>query len=230
MRWLCAGRRGFEPRSVFASKRTTFGRILAEVGLSGVLAPWLPLRKRRLLFLAWALVPRRFKLAAYGLVAAWCLPRPDGRRARRGSWTDRAEGEAVGLGAGLEVDELERPVFDPARLADQLVEAMLGDRAVPVPVDVEPVRVARRLPVEQHLTAPPARLSRPLTVDVAGMAPERSRPRRRRTGRRPPIVQSPSSDHWFREGSPRGAKFRACSSLEVRSGQSMHQSSLSFEP
>ena len=48
---------------------TTFGRIVGKLGLSGVGASWLPLRKRSLLFLAWALVPRRFKLVAYGVAA-----------------------------------------------------------------------------------------------------------------------------------------------------------------
>ena len=43
------------------------------VGLSGLWAQRLALRKGRLLSVAWALTPRRLRLAAYGLVAAWLL-------------------------------------------------------------------------------------------------------------------------------------------------------------
>jgi hypothetical protein len=52
---------------------TVFGRILVAVGLSGLWAQRLALRKGRLLSVAWALMPRPLRLAAYGLVAAWLL-------------------------------------------------------------------------------------------------------------------------------------------------------------
>jgi hypothetical protein len=52
---------------------TVLGRIAGKLGLSGLVAYRLPLDKRRLLFLAWALVPRRFKLLAWGVVAAWIV-------------------------------------------------------------------------------------------------------------------------------------------------------------
>jgi hypothetical protein len=52
---------------------TLLGRILRTLGLSGLAASRLPLGKGRLLFLGWALVPRRFKLLAYGVVAAWVV-------------------------------------------------------------------------------------------------------------------------------------------------------------
>jgi hypothetical protein len=52
---------------------TLLGRIVRTLGLSGLVASRLPLRKGRLLVLAWALVPRRFKLVAYGVVAAWLV-------------------------------------------------------------------------------------------------------------------------------------------------------------
>src|SRR5262249_49633804 len=49
----------------------------------------------------------------------------------------------------LEEGDLERPVGDRPGLPDQLVEPLLGDRAVAQVVDVEPVRVAGRLTVDQ---------------------------------------------------------------------------------
>ncbi len=52
---------------------TVPGRILKAVGLSGLYGRMLPLNKGRLLWLAWAIAPRRLKLVAGGLVAAWLL-------------------------------------------------------------------------------------------------------------------------------------------------------------
>ena len=52
---------------------TLFGRVLAAVGLSALWAERPQLRKGSLLPLAWVLVPRPVRLAAYGLVAAWLL-------------------------------------------------------------------------------------------------------------------------------------------------------------
>ena len=52
---------------------TVAGRILKAVGLSRLYGRLLPLTKGRLLWLAWAVTPRRLKLVAGGLVAAWLL-------------------------------------------------------------------------------------------------------------------------------------------------------------
>src|SRR5262245_30689660 len=60
------------------------------------------------------------------------------------------EGEGVELDARIEKFDLDLAVGDGPDLPDQLMEARLGDRAVAGLVDVEPVRGARRLPVEEH--------------------------------------------------------------------------------
>jgi hypothetical protein len=52
---------------------TVTGRILVALGLSGLWTQRVRLGKQRVLFLAWALTPRRLKLVAGGLVAAWLL-------------------------------------------------------------------------------------------------------------------------------------------------------------
>jgi hypothetical protein len=52
---------------------TVAGRILAALGLSWLWPARLRLGKQRLLSLAWAFTPRRLKLVAGGLVAAWLL-------------------------------------------------------------------------------------------------------------------------------------------------------------
>jgi hypothetical protein len=52
---------------------TVSGRILAAVGLSGLWTQRIRFGKQRLFFLAWALTPRKLKLVAGGLVAAWLL-------------------------------------------------------------------------------------------------------------------------------------------------------------
>jgi len=52
---------------------TVSGRILAAVGLSGLWTQRIRFGKQRLLFLVWALTPRKLKLVAGGLVAAWLL-------------------------------------------------------------------------------------------------------------------------------------------------------------
>jgi len=52
---------------------TVAGRILKAVGLSGLYGRVLPLSKGRLLWFAWAVTPRRLKLVAGGLVAAWVV-------------------------------------------------------------------------------------------------------------------------------------------------------------
>ena len=52
---------------------TVSGRILAAVGLSGLWTQRIRFGKQRLPFLVWALTPRKLKLVAGGLVAAWLL-------------------------------------------------------------------------------------------------------------------------------------------------------------
>jgi hypothetical protein len=52
---------------------TVAGRILAALGLLGLWTQRVRFGKQRLFFLALALTPRRLKLVAGGLVAAWLL-------------------------------------------------------------------------------------------------------------------------------------------------------------
>jgi hypothetical protein len=52
---------------------TVSGRILAALGLSSLRTQRVRFGKQRLFFLAWALTPRKLKLVAGGLVAAWLL-------------------------------------------------------------------------------------------------------------------------------------------------------------
>ena len=49
------------------------GRFVARLGISSAFVQRVRFTKSGLLFLAWALVPRRFKLVAAGVVAAWLL-------------------------------------------------------------------------------------------------------------------------------------------------------------
>ena len=49
------------------------GRFVAWLGISSAFVHRVRFTKRGLLFLAWALVPRRFKLVAAGVVAAWLI-------------------------------------------------------------------------------------------------------------------------------------------------------------
>jgi hypothetical protein len=75
------------------------------------------------------------------------------RVARSGSVREGslAERETVGLGARGEEGDLERPVGDRSRLADQLVEPWRSvERSVALLVDVEPVRVAGGRSVDEH--------------------------------------------------------------------------------
>src|SRR5919202_329629 len=67
-----------------------------------------------------------------------CLPRAS------------AEGEREGLHARIEELDLELAVEDGPRLADQLIQPLLGHRALARGVDVAAVRLARRSPVEPH--------------------------------------------------------------------------------
>jgi hypothetical protein len=52
---------------------TLAGRVLRAVGLSRLYGRVLPFTKGRFLELAWAVTPRRLKLVAGGLVAAWLV-------------------------------------------------------------------------------------------------------------------------------------------------------------
>lgn len=52
---------------------TVAGRILRALGLSGLVALRARLTKGRVLAFAWAVVPRRFKLVAAGVAAAWLV-------------------------------------------------------------------------------------------------------------------------------------------------------------
>ena len=63
---------------------------------------------------------------------------------------DRAEGEGVGLDAGVEEGDLEGAVGDGAGLADELVQSLFGRRAVALAVHVDSVRRTRRLSVDEH--------------------------------------------------------------------------------
>jgi hypothetical protein len=63
---------------VRAAERVRFessgvGRVVAWLGLSSAFVHRVRFTKRGLLFLAWALVPRKIKLVAGGVVAAWLI-------------------------------------------------------------------------------------------------------------------------------------------------------------
>jgi hypothetical protein len=57
----------------FAFESTVAGRVLGALGLSRLVAYRSQVTKSRVLAFGWALVPRRFKLVAAGVVAAWLL-------------------------------------------------------------------------------------------------------------------------------------------------------------
>src|SRR6476469_2803625 len=61
-----------------------------------------------------------------------------------------AEGEAVGLGARLEELDLDEALLDSAGFADELIQALLGQGALPLLVDIEPVGGARHHTVQLH--------------------------------------------------------------------------------
>src|SRR5690349_12419787 len=71
--------------------------------------------------------------------------------ARRGEGL--AEGEGVGLDAGIEEPDLEGTVGDVATLADELVEPLAGYGAVAVRIDVAAVVGARGRAVDGDLEA-----------------------------------------------------------------------------
>src|SRR6185295_2384821 len=107
---------------------------------------------------------------------AWRATGPRSRPTARAS----AEREAIRLGACVEELDLEASLPDAPGLADQLVEALFGQGADALLVEVEPVGGARRLPVEKH--AEPERCPRPRRphheIDVARLELERDAPTR----------------------------------------------------
>ena len=62
-----------------------------------------------------------------------------------------AEGERADFDAGLKERDLRGPLADRPGLADELVQPLLGDRAMALAIDVDAVGGAGRLPVEEHL-------------------------------------------------------------------------------
>src|SRR2546428_9103641 len=61
-----------------------------------------------------------------------------------------AERERKRLHAGIEKLDLEAAIRDRPRLADQVIQALLGHRALALLVDVAAVRASRRLAVDAH--------------------------------------------------------------------------------
>src|SRR5262245_8400390 len=86
-----------------------------------------------------------------------------------------AKRECKGLYAGIEELDFELPIADGHRLADELIESLLGNCADALVVDVDPVSRTRRLPIHEH--AKPHRgtwLCRsPNEMQIAGLKPVR---------------------------------------------------------
>jgi hypothetical protein len=61
-----------------------------------------------------------------------------------------AERERVSLDAWIEKLDFELPISDGLRLSDQLVQALLDNRAVALVVNISSVSGARRLSVNAH--------------------------------------------------------------------------------
>jgi hypothetical protein len=61
-----------------------------------------------------------------------------------------AECKYVCLDAGCEEGDLERAVGDGSRLANQLIEPLLGDGSTALFVNVESVSVARRFTIDEY--------------------------------------------------------------------------------
>src|SRR5256885_15959587 len=61
-----------------------------------------------------------------------------------------AERERKSLHAGIEKLDLEPSIGDRLRLSDQLIQPLLGNRAVALFVDIDSVGGARRLSIDEH--------------------------------------------------------------------------------
>src|SRR5215475_14647986 len=61
-----------------------------------------------------------------------------------------AKRECKGRHAGVEELDFELPIGDGHRLADELIESLLGNCADALVVDVDPVCGARRLPIHEY--------------------------------------------------------------------------------
>jgi hypothetical protein len=64
-----------------------------------------------------------------------------------------AEGEGVGVDAGIKKTDHEFAVAHFAGLPDELIEAMAGDDALAVGVNIDPMRIARIPAVDRHAEA-----------------------------------------------------------------------------
>src|SRR5438046_2979993 len=63
---------------------------------------------------------------------------------------ESAERESKSLHAGIEKLDLEPSISNRLRLSDQLIQPLLGNRAVALFVDIDSVRGTRRLPIDEH--------------------------------------------------------------------------------
>ena len=68
-----------------------------------------------------------------------------------GTATSLPEREHVDLNIGVEERDLEGVLGDRTRLADELVEPLFDNCAVAIPINVNPPRRSRRVPVEEYL-------------------------------------------------------------------------------
>jgi hypothetical protein len=111
-----------------------------------------------------------------------------------------AEREDVRLGAGLEERDLQGLLADRVELAHQLVQAAVPEKAVSVLVDVDPVRGAGSLAVEEHAEGDRASLSgrehemRVARVEAEADAP----PGLPEHDMLRPIVHSPARAQWLK--------------------------------
>jgi hypothetical protein len=65
-------------------------------------------------------------------------------------YRESAERERKDLHAGIEKLDLDLSIGDGLRLSDQLIEALLGNCAVALVVNVNSVSGARRLSIDEH--------------------------------------------------------------------------------
>src|SRR6185437_7020764 len=122
--------------------------------------------------LGWRRWPHPGSEATVSWNADWASSsRSPQRRPTRTKPRELAEGEREGLNAGIGECDLAGAVGYGTRLADQLVEPLIGNGAIAFGIDVRPVRPAGRLPVdEQPKSYGRARYCRPHDhVQVTGM-------------------------------------------------------------